>query len=97
MLDAMVDNLNENNVSEIASKVNALRINNLLNKVLISHDAGWYDPAMENGGEYRGYNTLFEKLIPALKVEGLTEEEINTLLVKNPAHAFQISIRKLRN
>ena len=90
-----IDNLNENNVAEIAGKISSLKDNGLLGKVLISHDAGWYDPALENGGEYRGYNILFEKLLPALRLEGFTEEEINTLLVKNPADAFRVRIRKL--
>ncbi len=92
-----IDNLNENNVADIAAKVNDLKVKGVLGKVLLSHDAGWFDPAKKNGGEYRGYNTLFEKLIPALKYKGLTEEEINTLLVKNPADAFQVRIRKLEH
>jgi phosphotriesterase-related protein len=60
----------------------------------LSHDAGWYDPAKENGGEFRGYTTLFEKLLPALRKEKFSEKEINQLLVINPARAFEIKVRR---
>jgi len=66
----------------------------LVNRVLISHDAGWYDPDRENGGEFRGYTDLFEYLIPELAEAGFSEEEIYQLLVENPASAFRIDVRK---
>jgi phosphotriesterase-related protein len=92
-----LDKLNETNVEEHVDIIKILKQNNLLNKVLVSHDAGWYDPAKENGGDYRGYTTLFEKLIPALKKEKFTEKEINQLLVINPANAFEIKVRLKEN
>lgn len=88
-----LDKLDDNNVDKHIILIKLLKQNNLLNKVLLSHDAGWYDPAKENGGEYRGYTTLFEKLIPALRKENFTEKEINQLLVINPARAFEVKIR----
>jgi phosphotriesterase-related protein len=90
-----LDGINENNCEEYVSMIKNLKENNLLNKVLLSHDAGWYDPAKEDGGEYRGYTTLFEKLIPLLKKDGFSEKEINQVLVTNPAEAFIIRIRNL--
>jgi phosphotriesterase-related protein len=89
-----LDKLNDKNVGEHLKMIRILKENGLLNKVLISHDAGWYDPAKENGGIFRGYTTLFEKLIPALKKERFTSEDINQLLVVNPAKAFEIKIRR---
>jgi phosphotriesterase-related protein len=89
-----LDKLNENNVVEHLNMIKMMKRNNLLNKVLVSHDAGWYDPAKENGGTFRGYATLFEKLIPAMKEEKFSEKEIHQLLVVNPAKAFAIKIRK---
>ena len=88
------DGLNENNTEAYVLMIKNMKDNNLLDKVLLSHDAGWYDPAKENGGNYRGYTTLFEKLVPMLKAEGFAEEEINQLLVTNPARAFSIKVRK---
>ena len=52
------DGLNDNNLEDYVRMIKNLKENNLLNKVLLSHDAGWYHPGEENGGEYRGYTTL---------------------------------------
>jgi phosphotriesterase-related protein len=90
-----LDKLDDNDVGEILSAIMYLKDHNLLNKVLLSHDAGWYDPARENGGNIRGYTTLFEKLIPAMQKANLTRGEINQLLEINPVLAFTVRIRKL--
>jgi len=90
-----IDNLSDNNVADFVSILKAMKENGCLNRVLISHDAGWYDPAKENGGEFRGFTTLFEKLVPELKKEGFTEKEIKLILEKNPQRAFTVKIRKL--
>ena len=74
-----------------------LKDSNLLNKVLLSHDAGWYHPGEENGGLFRGYTTLFEKLVPLLRKENFSESEIHQLLVSNPSEAFTVGIHRLNN
>ena len=89
------DGLNEKNPEEYVRMIKNMKENHLLNKVLLSHDAGWYRPGEENGGEYRGYTTLFEKLIPLLQKENFTKREIHQLLVSNPAKAFTIRVRKI--
>jgi len=89
-----LDGVNDSNIQEYVVMIQNLKNNNLLNKVLLSHDAGWYDPAKENGGEFRGYTSIFEKLIPALKEAHFSDAEIHQLLVENPANAFEIRIRK---
>jgi phosphotriesterase-related protein len=66
---------------------------NLLNKVLFSHDAGWYDPAKPDGGKFRGFTEIEELLIPALLKSGLEQKDINQLFVVNPATAFRVQIR----
>jgi phosphotriesterase-related protein len=90
-----LDGLNDNNPEEYVRLIKNLRENKLLNKVLLSHDAGWYHPGEENGGEFRGYTTIFVKLVPMLENEGFSKGEINQLLVSNPAKAFAIGIRKI--
>ena len=72
-----------------------LKEKGVLNKVLISHDAGWYDPAKDNGGDFRGYSTLFLKLIPMMKQAGFTGEEIEQVFITNPSAAYAVRIRKL--
>lgn len=61
-----------------------------LERVLVSHDAGWYRPGEPNGGDFKGYTALFDKLIPQLRSAGFTETDIDLLLVKNPRVAFSL-------
>lgn len=84
-----------NSIKWYANRISELKKKNLLNKVLISHDSGWYDPAKPNGGTFNGFTDIFDFLIPALKDEGLTDTDIDLLLVKNPQEAFTIKIRTL--
>jgi len=84
-----------NSIDWYAERIITLNNEGLLNKVLISHDSGWYDPAKPDGGTYNGYTDIFASLIPALKNRGLTEKDIDRLMVKNPAEAFKVRIRTL--
>lgn len=90
-----LDGLNDNNSEEYVRMIKNLKENKLLNKVLLSHDAGWYRPGEENGGAFRGYTTLFVKLVPMLRKENFSEKEIHQLLVSNPSEAFKIKIRRI--
>jgi phosphotriesterase-related protein len=90
-----LDGLNTKNLKDYIGMIKYMKDNGLLNKVLLSHDAGWYDPAKGNGGDYRGYSTLFEQLIPLLRLENFSEKEIKQILVNNPSQVFRITIRKL--
>jgi predicted metal-dependent phosphotriesterase family hydrolase len=38
---------------------------------------------------------MFKYLIPSLKENGFTQEDIDLLLVKNPKKAYGISVRKV--
>jgi phosphotriesterase-related protein len=64
--------------------------NGILGNVLISHDAGWYDPAKAGGGDFQPFTNIFEKLIPILNERGFTEEDWGLLLKENPKSAFSI-------
>ena len=88
-----LDGIAEGNLLQNASILQLLKSNHLLNKALISHDAGWYKPDEENGGEFKGFSTISDKFIPLLKTKGFTEEDINQLLIKNPAEVFTIKKR----
>ena len=59
-----------------------------LNRVLISQDAGWYHVGEPAGGSYRGYDFLFMHFLPALRKAGATDDDIQTLLVRNPREAL---------
>jgi phosphotriesterase-related protein len=64
-------------------------------RLLLSQDAGWYHVGEPGGGSWRPYTFLFERLVPALRAKGLTDDEIRTLLVVNPARAFALRVRRL--
>ncbi|WP_273566091.1 phosphotriesterase family protein [Maribacter halichondriae] len=71
-----------------------LKSKGILDHILISHDAGWYNVGQENGGAYRGYTDLFTKLIPHLKENGFTQDDLDLLLKENPKKAYALQIRK---
>lgn len=75
-----------------AERIAALKKAGFLHRVLISHDAGWYKPEEELGGDFRGFTGIFTALIPALKSLEFSKQELDQLLVKNPREAF--SLRK---
>jgi phosphotriesterase-related protein len=55
----------------------------LLERTLVSQDAGWYHAEIPGGGEYRGYTYIYTDFLPALP-----EAERHRLLVDNPRKAF---------
>jgi len=66
-----------------------------LNRVLLSHDAGWYQPDKPQGGKIRSYTAMFNSLIPYAMSEGFTQEELDQVIIKNPAEAFGVRVRKI--
>lgn len=88
-----LDGLSDENVNEYLSMLKFLREKKLLHHVLISHDAGWYDPGNPQA-PFRGYTTLFRKLIPALLANGFTQKDVDQLIVTNPQEAFSLRVRR---
>lgn len=66
----------------------------ILDHILISHDAGWYDP-QKTTQDIKPYTALFTQLKPKLLQRGFTENEFMQLVSDNPSKAFSISVRKL--
>ncbi len=73
-------------------KIMYAKANGFLDRVLISHDAGWYDPQKE-AQSIKPYTPIFNKLYPELKARGLTDEEFHLLISINPAKAYSLEIR----
>ena len=63
----------------------------LLSRVLISQDAGWYTAGEPGGGDFVPYAPLVTTLVPAFRNSGLTDADLDALLVRNPARALAIS------
>lgn len=91
-----LDGIGWGDFEKYADSITNLRSAGMLNKTLISHDAGWYKPGEKEGGTFTGYTNIFKELIPLLNKRGFTADDIQQLLIKNPAAAFAISIRKGR-
>jgi phosphotriesterase-related protein len=57
-------------------------------KLLLSHDRGWYDPALPGGGVPKPYTYLSEQFLPKLRAIGVDEGMIHQLTHVNPFLAF---------
>jgi len=88
-----LDNVMNDNIDQYVSRLINLKNKDLLHRTLISHDAGWYDVIDPASVQFRGYTAIFQYLKPALVKAGFTEEEMQMLLVKNPAKAYEIRVR----
>ena len=63
--------------------VRYLEVRDLLGRVLISQDAGWYHVGERGGGDYRGYTFIYTDFLPKLDPEFAWR-----LMVENPVNAF---------
>jgi len=57
-------------------------------QLLLSHDLGWFDPALPGGGVPRPYTHLSEVLLPKLRASGVDDATIVQLTHANPFAAF---------
>jgi phosphotriesterase-related protein len=62
----------------------------LLDRVIVSQDAGWYRVGEPGGGAFRPFDMLITDFLPALKKAGLSDGDIRQLTVTNPARAFAV-------
>jgi len=90
-----LDGVKQKDLENYVAILTLLRDNGNLDKALISHDAGYYDPSAPDGGEIRSYTDIFDFLLPALMENGFTQGDLDQLLIANPTQAFAIRIRKL--
>jgi len=90
-----LDGIQQDNVQEYTQRLQWMKQNGHLDKVLISQDAGWYEPGKPWNGLIRKYSDISNYLIPKLTTMGFTSTEIRQLIEINPAQAYAISIRKI--
>ena len=57
-------------------------------RVLLSHDRGWYDPAKPGGGKPRPFTYLSETFLPKLRAAGVNEDTLRLITIDNPFRAF---------
>lgn len=57
-------------------------------KLLLSHDRGWYDPSKPGGGVPQPYTYLCDHFLPKLRAAGIAESTIMQLTHVNPFNAY---------
>jgi phosphotriesterase-related protein len=57
-------------------------------RVLLSQDRGWYDPALPGGGTAKPFTYLVDTFLPRLREAGVDEDTILQLTHANPFRAF---------
>ncbi len=60
----------------------------LAEQLLLSHDRGWFDPALPGGGTPQPYTHLVGSLLPALRQAGVEQSTIVRMTEINPFEAF---------
>jgi phosphotriesterase-related protein len=94
-----LDGISEYNLDEYIEMIEYMKSENVLNKLLISHDDGWsvveddnnkvtLEPFKEG---YLPYITLLDQLIPILKELQFSKSEIEKLLYQNAISAFSLN------
>jgi len=63
-------------------------------KILLSHDAGWYQPGSANGGTQKPYTYLIDIFIPKLRDAGIDDATIRMITQTNPVRAFGLKSDK---
>lgn len=74
----------EESVALIARAVDA----GLAGQLLVSHDAGWFDPAKPGGGTPKPYDVLSREVLPRLRALGLDEAILTRITHDNPFAAY---------
>jgi phosphotriesterase-related protein len=93
-----LDGISEFNISEYVAMIKYMKDNDVLNRLLISHDDGWsvnegpnqeikLEPFKEG---YLPFLAINNMLVPELQKLDFTKAEINTLLFKNPRKAYAL-------
>ena len=98
-------NASDTSLKEYSKYLIRLKKNNLLNKVLISHDDGWAVNKNESTGKVtlslfangntKPYQSIFTRFKPYLKQRGFTTNDFLTMMVKNPKEAYAIKLCRI--
>ena len=80
--------------AKILQLIQVLKDAGFEDRILISQDAGWYNPGQPQGGKKRGYNSLITLFLPRLKAAGHDEAFIHKLTRENPFRAFAVDLKQ---
>jgi predicted metal-dependent phosphotriesterase family hydrolase len=88
------DGVNNTSVADCIQFLKDMKAANLLDHVLLSHDAGWYHVGEPGGGNYQGYTVIADKLLPAMEENDFTEKDMRQVFYLNPVIAFAVKVRR---
>jgi len=88
------DGVSDNSIEKHVQLIKEILKRGFGNRLLLSHDAGWYQVGEPDGGKIRPYTAISDQLIPALKTVGVDDAALRKLLIDNPAQAFIVKVRK---
>jgi phosphotriesterase-related protein len=88
------DSVSSNSIQRHVRLITAMLEKGFGNRLLLSHDAGWYQVGEPNGGKIRPYTAISDQLIPALQSAGVDDAVISGLFIDNPGKAFSVQVRK---
>ncbi len=82
------DGVSPSSAARHVELVQHMKKEDLLDRVLVSHDAGWYHVGEPGGGQFRPFDTMLTAFVPALIDAGFSDADVHRLLVDNPRHAL---------
>jgi len=82
------DGISDGSLARHVELVGGMKAQGLLGRTLVSHDAGWFHVGEPGGGQFRPFDTLFTKFVPALTAAGFTRADVRQLLADNPRRAL---------
>lgn len=89
------DGVNKETIEQNLMFLGNMKKNDLLHRVLVSQDSGWFNVGEPGGGLFKPYTSVFTDFIPALTKHGFTQAEIDQIFMKNPARAFTVLTRRM--
>ena len=69
----------------------------LEDRLLVSHDAGWYNVGEPGGGNYSPYDAVFKRFLPALKAAGVGEGIGQKLLIENARKVLMPKVKEMES
>ena len=88
------DGVNPDTLQANVDFLKTMKENNLLDRVLVSQDSGWYNVGEPKGGNFKPFTCMATQFIPLLRQQGFTTAELDQIFKKNPAKAFAIQVRR---
>ena len=85
-----LDNLSDASAERHLNSLRVLLDAGFEDRVLLSHDAGWYHVGEERGGEVRPYTYLCDAFLPNALESGIPADTLELITAKNPGAAYSI-------